>query len=71
MATTFDGLNPVDSRSGEFKMAQIQKIDKYVPRAGTASDPLCVVASADVARSGFSRHRQHALIIESEMFEDR
>jgi hypothetical protein len=33
VAITFDRLNAVDSRSGEFKITQIHKIDKVVPRA--------------------------------------
>ena len=50
-------------------MAQIQKSTDYVSRAGTASDPLCVVASAGVARCRFqSMIGNTALIIESEMF---
>jgi hypothetical protein len=46
MAMTFDGLNAVDGRGGEFRMAQIQKIDR-------ARHLLCVVGAA--ARCGFNR----------------
>ena len=49
----FDGLNAEDSRSGEFKMAQIQKIDRVcIPRAGTASDPIWVTASVIQRNTG-------------------
>jgi hypothetical protein len=47
-------VNSVNSRSGDL-MALLQKMTEYVPRAGTASDPLCVIASAGVARYGFNR----------------
>jgi hypothetical protein len=53
-------------------MAQIQKIDRARARAGSASDPLCVVAAAG---SGAMRLQSMigntAFIIESEMFRDR
>jgi hypothetical protein len=53
-------------------MAQIQKSTDYVSRAGTASDPLCVVASAGVARCQLqSMIDNTTLIIESEMFGGR
>src|SRR6266851_48915 len=53
MAIMFNGLNAVDSRSGEFKMAQIQKIDRVcIPRAGTASDPIWVTASVIQRNTG-------------------
>src|SRR5438046_5303633 len=68
VATTFDGLNVVDSRSGEFKMAQIQKIDRARVSWGTASDRLCVNCFSESKRAAASiGDRQH----HSEMFRDR
>jgi hypothetical protein len=45
VATTFDGLNAVDSRSGEYERAQIEKIERVraprVPRATRFTSAAC------------------------------
>ena len=72
VATTFDGLNAVDSRSGEFKMAQIQKIDRVrVPRGHRERPALRRRFSGSSAMRLQSIIGNTALIIESEMFGGR
>ena len=69
---TFDGLNAVDSRSGEFKMAQIQKIDRVLaPRRHRERPALRHRFSESSAMRLQSIIGNTALIVESEMFRDR
>jgi hypothetical protein len=72
VAITFDRLNAVGSRSGEFKMAQIQKIDRVrAPRGHYERSALRRRFSGSSAMRLQSMIGNTALNIEKEMFGGR
>jgi len=72
VAITFDGLNAVDSRSDEFKMAQIHKIDRARASCGHRERPaLRRRFSGSSAMRLQSMIGNAAPIVDSEMFRDR